>query len=703
LKNPYLDVWPELHRNSPHRRFLVTTRSLISTRHLSAALLVLSGCHCTPSDGRDRVPDDTGEATDCTAVEDSEPVRDTGAVDDTGGAEDTAEPHPDLRLVRRGDLVLWGRPTVVAGEEGYDLQILHMFTEYAAEFGGVLLPFWGEVDTWNGKVVPMGEDYFWERMSFVEEDGLLEEIEGLEASVLRPTEAWRAELDIEAMVTWGNEPIERYNLPVIPLAIRWWQDGDNPCAWLWLHEGYERWAALFGIDMLAMTDLVNMQYSPSLGTADATDIDSDAFWDRDQSEGSHAAWAILQGWYKGSYQDLHEEFVDNPELVAAVDSISVGQLAWWLDQAGLVDVVERRPTASLQLLNDKKGWCSNMWAFLPAQPDVLVSTDGLYGAAHLVLHCDDGTEPSTVVVADITQPTSLQVACNYPAAGRYHPWVEVRQDGEVVATAQSVVAVIPQTLELERGDIALYGYPSIEEGEGRYPEELFEGFFGRIANVAGIYDPYFGYPLGTLDGTTHPMGQRYQWGHIEMATEAGDYQLWEDTVVLRPTPAMHELTDVQAMADKEEEPYLGYTRPYMGSMIQWVHWGQSEIDWMAEQPDLFERWQAVYGLDFNEIPVPQTMVYGPAWDQIEHTDITSDLFWERDRNCSTRAVWEFVWGSYVLQGEGVREQMLDNWEAAVAIDNVTPGELAWWLLHEGLVEIVYVASDPDLEHLDLPG
>lgn len=634
-----------------------------------------------------------------------DPITSQSSLNDPDSA-DTVESDGGEVTIQRGDLVVWGRPFVYAGEDGHDEQLLHMFSEYAAEFGGVLAPFWGDVDSWNGTPTRSGYDGFWTQMTVVEEDGLLQEIEGVEATVLRPTEAWAAELDLDAMIERANQPIERYNLPVVPFAIRWWNTEDNPCAWLWLHEGYETWSQLFGIDLLAMTELETMQYSPSLGSVEATDIASEAFWDRDQSEGSHAAWAIHWGWYLGGYPELRDELLDSPEAIAAIDSISVGQLAWWLVQAGLVEPVGWQPTATMEILYDlwpdPREWVAGTATRLPAEPSLLVSTDGLDGAGTLVLDCDNEAQPVTIEVEDLSEATELPQACSYPDAGRYRPSVQVVQNEEVVATARLVTSVIPESLELERGDIVVFGQPSLEEGDFTYPIELYEGFFGRIAADVGIYDPFFGYPLETLDGTTIPLGDRYQWGHIEMLTKAGDYPLCEDTLVLRPTEAMHALVDVRAMADREEDPLCRYTRPYMGALVHWVHWGRGEIDWMGEHSALFERWEEAYGLDFDSIPVPQVMTSGPTWGSDDHTDITADSFWERDRNCSTRLMWEFVWGAYIKRGESVREAMLGNWEVAAAIDNVTPGQAAWWLLHEGLVEIVYVASDPGLEHVVYP-
>jgi hypothetical protein len=284
--------------------------------------------------------------------------------------------------------------------------------------------------------------------------------------------------------------------------------------------------------------------------------------------------------------------------------------------------------------------------------------------------------------------------CTYEAPGRYHPKVEVVQNGNSVAATYSTLAVVPFTLELERGDLAVWGYPALGQADVRHDEERYRGFFGHVASQSGVFEPYFGAPLGTWDGGEEPMGERYSWAHIEVVAEDGMYPMREDTVVLRPTDAMRALVDIEAMAERHEDPWLGYNRPYMANLIHWIHWGMDEVDWIADQPDLFDRWEATTGLDFEAIEPPEAATWSPVVDSIEHTDIAADAFWERDLNCSTRTAWAILWGSYSLQGDVVRQDLLGDWAAVRAIDSVTPGQLAKWLVDNGWAEIVAIASVP---------
>ncbi len=256
-----------------------------------------------------------------------EPFGDSAPPQDTG--------QPGELEAQRGDLVLWGRPAVEPGEEGYELQARIMFCEHAAEIAAVLEPFWGEADTWNGHVAPTGERMFWERISFVEQDGPLQGKKGLQPLLLRPSESWKAQLDMDVMLEHAQRPMERYSQPTLGLALRWFLTEDNHMTWLWEGEGYEHWAAVTGVDLQALSAPVAMQYCPT----ETTDIASEAFWDRDEDEASRAAWAVLRGWYEGSAKGLREQLLDQPAAVAAVDAVSVGQLAWWLVESGNAEVV----------------------------------------------------------------------------------------------------------------------------------------------------------------------------------------------------------------------------------------------------------------------------------------------------------------------------------------------------------------------------
>jgi hypothetical protein len=649
---------------------------------------LLVALSCSP-DGGDTNRADPQDSRPPLDTMDSTPLDDTGPPDDTGSS-----PHPTA--VQRGDIVLWGRPLAEPGEDGFEEQILAMYSEYAAEFAQVTTPFWGELDSWNGHREPLGADLYWERIELIDATGEVVAEGGRQPLVLRPSEAWLAELDTDAMLSRAEEPIGRYNQPVIGLTVRWFQAEDNPLWWLFDDGGHEKWADLYGVNLAELPSPVAMQYNPHQGSEEVTDIEQESFWDRDADEASHAAWAILWGWYRGSNTGLRDQLMANPAAVAAVDAVSIGQLGWWLDDQGLVEVIGRQPTAALSVRHEAKDWwASATWATLPLTLDLRAEAEGISGSATLRVYCDAGGEPVHEQALSLPGSVELSAPCSYLQADRYHPYIELLQDGEVVVEAQTTVAVVPPTLPLQRGDFTLWGYPVLEQSDLRYEDEMFKGFFGLAASNAGVYDPYWGGPLGTFDGASQPMGERYMWGHIEVVTEDGDFTLMEDTVVLRPTEAMRALVDLGAMAERAKQPEYGYARPYMGNLIEWVHWGAGEIDWMASQDELLERWAATYGLDFAAIPNPQAVQWSAVYLEEAHTDITAEAFWERDANCSSRAAWNMVWGAYAMQGEPVREQLLGAWETVAAIDSITPGQLAWWLVDSGMAEVVGIASDPD--------
>lgn len=652
---------------------------------------------CTTDSGDTSAPDlrDSSPPKDSTPPTDSQDSAPPDDTQDTASPEDTAL-EPTVLEVQRGDIVLWGRPLVEMGEEGFAWQAQIMFCEYAASYSDVLAPFWDHVDSFNGSEAPLGTAYFWDGLTVAGADGELTNEEGRVPLQLRPTEAWLEALDIDQLVGRATTPIERYNQPIIGLATRWFQDVETPLAWLWVNGGAEHWATIFGIDLTTLPTVQALQYSPALGTDAATDFNDEAFWDRDADEASRAAWAVLWAWYQGGNTAIRDRLLGDEAAVAAVDAISLGQLAWWLTEEGLVEVVGHQPTAKISVRHGaKSAWASSTWATFPLELDLRGETDGVTGMATLRFRCDEDGEVVAEQEAELPTSVELAAVCSYDRAGRYHPTLEVLQDGAVVTEDYTTVAVVPETLSLEIGDFALWGYPGLDQTDHRYEEELYKAFFAVAAADAAVHDAYWGGPLDSYDGSVEPVGERYMWGHIEVVTQTGDYTLMEDTVVLRPTDKMRALVDIEVMGAWEERPEYGYARPYLGTIIDWVHYGSSEIDWMSEQDDLFERWSAVYGIDFSTTALPEAVVWSPVYDEVAHTDIASEAFWERDQHCAARATWNMVYGAYAKQGESVREQLLGDWEAVEAIDTVTPGQLAWWLVDSGMAEIVLIASDPD--------
>lgn len=250
----------------------------------------------------------------------------------------------------------------------------------------------------------------------------------------------------------------------------------------------------------------------------------------------------------------------------------------------------------------------------------------------------------------------------------------------------------------QRGDILLFGLKACPSSRDcpEYLNQAYFAFFQEVGRSVGIYAPLFG-EMETLDMTNRPLGgrHRYWWGHIEIATRNSQTVTLDENgalIVLRPTrknPSF--VIDTNEAVEKSQE-FLeaseGFNQPFLAAIKALVQMDRADGGWMS-QPQLENHWADAYGVSLTlEQPI-KAVQYGPCMGTTAHTDILDSCFWKRDRTCSSRVFWSLIWGWYKGNGgERTRQLFLNNMNNVNAVDSLAPGQVAWWLLKNGLVEIV---------------
>ena len=245
---------------------------------------------------------------------------------------------------------------------------------------------------------------------------------------------------------------------------------------------------------------------------------------------------------------------------------------------------------------------------------------------------------------------------------------------------------------IQKGDILVYGYQAVDQENSAYESQMYLAFMQTISQKMGTYAPFWeaGGPLLTWDNTDVPMGKRYFWGHIGIALKDGDCPLLDgyEIVVLRPTAALTAVVNFDQIVEKYRsalETTGPYNQPFYPAFMNWVkRLAKNQNHWL-NSPKLQQLWLSNYGVDVTAPEIERLQV--SSYLGTEYTDINDWRFWERSLDCSSLAAWAIIWGWYA-NFEQVRSLFLNNLKAVAAVDAIAPGQLAWWLVKNQLVEIV---------------
>jgi hypothetical protein len=257
----------------------------------------------------------------------------------------------------------------------------------------------------------------------------------------------------------------------------------------------------------------------------------------------------------------------------------------------------------------------------------------------------------------------------------------------------NVVFVDASSASTQKGDILVYGNWEVDQEDPTYSTAMYLAFMASIARDMSVYTSFWG-KMRTWDNTSAPRkgGRRCFWGHIDIATVDGyspSTDGWDVIVILRPNSTFMSVIDLNQMAYKASEGAGAYNQPFYSAFMNWVkRLAKTSNHWLSS-PELQQLWLSNYGVDVNapEIERLQTSPYLGT----EYTDINDWRFWKRSMDCSSTVAWAMIWGWYCAPssgGEQVRSFFLNNLDAVGAVDAIAPGQLAWWLSTNKLVDTV---------------
>jgi len=316
----------------------------------------------------------------------------------------------------------------------------------------------------------------------------------------------------------------------------------------------------------------------------------------------------------------------------------------------------------------------------------------------LSVYCYPGQTPP----ADqrrVTLPLTLELPdlCSY-GAGHHQAAAELSLVGQVIAADRAIIAATRATIPVQKGDVLLFGSPATEPtdkkitGAGiwradKYNTDSYLAYVPAIGEQAGVYAPFFGEGLRSWDDSAAPMGSRYFWGHVELATVTGDYANPTNlqVLVLRPTAAMQGVVDTLAAADKHPTVQTRYSQPFVGVFLHWLKWAAQDGTWYdGAAGSAF--WNGVLGFDLSALALSGAMQFAPQLAPGPYSDIAGAPFWERDIDCSSLTMWSLIWG-WQKMTSAAAGFFRDNVAATASIDALSPGQVAWWLHHVGFVTV----------------
>jgi len=243
--------------------------------------------------------------------------------------------------------------------------------------------------------------------------------------------------------------------------------------------------------------------------------------------------------------------------------------------------------------------------------------------------------------------------------------------------------------DVERGDLALYGRNTLSPDDEGYEAQQRLLFRENAAAGIGLLTPLWGADMPTWDDHACPAGARTVWEDLAIVTEPGVLPEHPGLrpLVLRPTPQLHDEVDVEAMAARYESVEPTWGDPLLPVLVAWLKWPDNPQGWL-QQSDLFDRWEAIYGVHFGELPTPTRYQFSPHEDGASFSDMELDGFWERDFTPASLVAWCLLWGGHQGSWDSIRPMMRDHPDAVAAVDVIAPGQLARRLVEDGYLEVV---------------
>ena len=265
----------------------------------------------------------------------------------------------------RGAIVVYGNEIADYGEPAYNAQQIYTSFQAMARESGIYNSFFGgPLDTWDDRNVATGgaptqKKFVWGHIE-IQTEGAEITLDGCsKIAVLSPNLAMQESVNIDHMVSKyeqfaSNEDVglSTYNQPLPFMFLKWAQTMSN--AGSWIAGAGNIWRDLYGIE------LFNPLPQNKAQDYVTNDIEDPDFLLRSADCSSRTAWSILMGmnYYNPQYRD---RFLTDQAAVNAVDCMAPGQMAYYLWNAGWVDVEFYPQEGSVERISPEEDGSVTEW------------------------------------------------------------------------------------------------------------------------------------------------------------------------------------------------------------------------------------------------------------------------------------------------------------------------------------------------------
>jgi hypothetical protein len=246
----------------------------------------------------------------------------------------------------QGDVIVYGFEVAEYGDPSYTSQQIYLGFEHMAIQSGIYNPFFGwALPTWDDRNTTTGgapteKKYVWQHVEIQMEDGDVVEYDVDMIAILKPNTNMRNAVNIDVMVDLYKEfrhqqDVTGYSVYNQPLgfAFRKWAEAVYHYSegYSWLEKARGIWTHYYGTDPASPPPYDRSQFYLT------NDIEDPNFVYRSGDCSSMTAWSILAGVNDKApgYRDL---FLGSQRAVDAIDCLTPGQVAFFMCNAGWVDV-----------------------------------------------------------------------------------------------------------------------------------------------------------------------------------------------------------------------------------------------------------------------------------------------------------------------------------------------------------------------------
>ena len=243
----------------------------------------------------------------------------------------------------------------------------------------------------------------------------------------------------------------------------------------------------------------------------------------------------------------------------------------------------------------------------------------------------------------------------------------------------------------KRGDLIFQTMNWVGPADQGFLQQSYKDFFQRAALESGVYGGIFNRTTWDHTDGYFNDGVPHFWTHVALAeTDLTELPAVKDVeyVVVRLKPVFVEggTVDLGAAVNKYTEvskgPDFRYGQPFVGIFIHWLK--SLKPDHFTGLPIFMDRLMVQLGINFRNI---DTRAFQCSLMPVGYRDMDNPNFWTRDFDCSSLVMWCLMLGWH-KKDPNVGAIFASSYEYVGAVDCVSPGILAAWLVENELADVI---------------